>query len=62
MPEPEPEPESEPETPCHDDKHEAEDQLSCEFLTHSFLILPDVLLLLAYLHIVSAIPCLYLFF
>ena len=61
-PEPEPDPESDPETPCHNDKHEAEDQLSCEFLTHSFLWLPAVLLLLAYLQIVSAIPCLYCFF
>ena len=53
------EPEPEPETPCQDDKQEAEDQLSCEFLTDSFLRLPAVLLLLAYLQIVSAIPCLY---
>ena len=32
---------------CHDDEHEAVDQLLCECFTHSFLLLPTFLLLLA---------------
>ena len=57
----EPDPQSDPETPFHDDKHEAKDQIQCEFLTHKFLQLLAVLLFLAYLQIVSAIPCLYIY-
>ena len=44
---------------CHDDEHEAVDQLSYECLTYSFSIFPAVLLLLPYLQIHKAIPCLF---
>ena len=46
----------------HDDEHEAVDQLFFEYLSPSFLILTDVLLLLAYLQIDISIPCMFLFF
>ena len=46
---------------CHDDEHEAVYQLLCECLSPSFLIFPDVLLLLAYLQIDRSITCMFFF-
>ena len=45
----------------HDDELEAGYHLLCELLTHSFQVLPAVLLLLTYLQIHISILCLFLF-
>ena len=46
----------------HDEEHEAVYHILCECLTHLFSFFPGVLILLDYLQIHRAVPCMFLFF